>query len=99
MTTDQPRADAIAAHIDNLIRNYTEDRSLTRDDVLRDLDQLRHVAALAPADPTADPRAALAGHPSPDRGSGPWVLRPPSGSRCPVVRCTACSAVRSTGRP
>ena len=29
----------------------------------------------APADPTADPRAALAGHPSPDRGSGPWVLR------------------------
>lgn len=38
-------------------------------------DIAREYAALAPADPTADLRTALPGHPSPDRGSGPWVLR------------------------
>ena len=83
MTADQPRDAAIAA-LDDLVErwhawNATDDPDLK---VMLGLglmqdafDALPNLAALAPADPTADPRAALAGHPSPDRGSGPWVLR------------------------
>ena len=45
-TSPLPMNDAI----DGLIRRYTEDRSLTRDDVLSDLRQLATVAALPVGD-------------------------------------------------
>lgn len=78
MTADQPRADAIAAGPDAREAFIRRIVALTpgnfTDDFLFLLDRLDEARA-AMTTPREDAIAALAGHPSPDRGSGPWVLR------------------------